>query len=73
MTAALIAPPIPPRARTGDGSRTDLGRHAVWRGRCPGRSVGPGDVVCGTGRIDESGRVADRGIPGHGGPLPLPD
>ena len=63
MTAPLIAPLIPPRSPA---------RHAGARQAGPARRLPmaaaaqvpavPGDVVYGTGRIDESGRVADRAM-----------
>src|SRR5260370_41125712 len=57
MTAPLIAPLIPPRARQGT---REHGRPTTAR-RLPMAAVPkvpavPGDVVYGTGRIDESGR-----------------
>ena len=60
MTAQLIAPVIPPRARPGRRE------HGKRRGRrlpvaaAPARPAVPEDVVYGFGRIDASGRVADR-------------
>ena len=65
MTAPLIAPLIPPRARPGT---REHGRPTTAR-RLPMAAVPevpavPGDVVYGTGRIDESGRVADRAMTG---------
>ena len=61
MTAPLIAPLIPPRARPGGRER---GRPATARrlsvAAAPEVPVVPDDVVYGFGRIDESGRVADR-------------
>jgi len=65
MTAPLIAPLIPPRARPGG---REHGR-AVPARRLP-LAVAPevpavsGEVVYGTGRIDESGRVGDRAMTG---------
>jgi hypothetical protein len=65
MTVPLIAPLIPPRARPG---APEHGRAAPTR-RLPmaaAREVPavPADVVYGTGRMDESGRVGDRGMIG---------
>jgi hypothetical protein len=67
MTAAapLIAPLIPPRARPGGREHS---RPAVVR-RLPVAAVPeapavPDDVVYGFGRMDESGRVADRAMIG---------
>ena len=57
MTAPLIAPVIPPRSRPAAGAGRPA-RPAGADGR--GRGPGPPDVVYGIGRIDESGRVADR-------------
>ena len=63
MTAPLIAPLIPPRARP--GSR-EQGRPGTARrlpvAAAPEVPAVPDGVVYGTGRIDESGRVADRAI-----------
>jgi hypothetical protein len=65
MTAPLIAPLIPPRARPG---AREHGRAAPARrlpmAVAPQVPAVPGDVVYGTGRIDESGRVADRAMTG---------
>ncbi len=63
MTAPLIAPLIPPRARPG---AREHGRAATAR-RLPVAAAPevpgvPGDVVYGFGRMDESGRVADRAM-----------
>lgn len=63
MTSPLIAPLIPPRARPGGRER---GRPGTVR-RLPVAAVPaipavPDDVVYGLGRIDASGRVADRAI-----------
>ena len=63
MTAPLIAPLIPTRGRS--GSR-EHGRPATAR-RLPVATVPevpavPDDVVYGFGRMDESGRVADRAM-----------
>ena len=65
MTAPLIAPLIPPRARP-DGREH---RNAAITRRLPMAAAPevpaiPGDVVYGTGRMDESGRVADRAMTG---------
>jgi hypothetical protein len=63
MNAPLIAPLIPPRA--GPGSR-ELGRPGTARrlpvAAAPDVPAVPDDVVYGLGRIDESGRVADRAM-----------
>jgi hypothetical protein len=65
MTAPLIAPLIPPRARPGG---REHGRAAPARrlpmAAAPEVPAVPDDVVYGTGRIDESGRVADRAMTG---------
>jgi hypothetical protein len=61
MTAPLIAPLIPPGAR-------EHGRPATARrlplAAAPQVPTVPDDVVYGTGRMDESGRVGDRGMTG---------
>ena len=63
MTAPLIAPLIPPRTRPG---AREHGRPVPARrmpmAAAPNVPVVPDDVVYGTGRIDESGRVADRAM-----------
>ena len=65
MTAPLIAPLIPPRARPGG---REHGKTATARrlpvAAAPEVPAVPDDVVYGTGRIDESGRVADRAMTG---------
>src|ERR1700689_805251 len=63
MTAPLIAPLIPPRARPGgrEHGRPDTARRlpvAV----APEVPAVPDDVVYGFGRMDSSGRVADRAM-----------
>ena len=65
MTAPLIAPLIPPRARPGAREH----RRAAPARRLPVAVAPevpavPDEVVYGTGRIDESGRVADRNMTG---------
>ena len=63
MNAPLIAPLIPPRGRSG---RREHSRAAPIRrlpvAAMPEVPVVPDDVVYGFGRMDESGRVADRTI-----------
>ena len=63
MTAPLIAPLIPPRARPGG---REHGRPATARrlpvAAAPEVPAVPDDVVYGFGRMDESGRVADRAM-----------
>jgi len=65
MTAPLIAPLIPPRTRPG---AREHGRPATARrlplAAAPQVPAVPDDVVYGTGRMDESGRVGDRGMTG---------
>jgi hypothetical protein len=65
MTAPLIAPLIPPRTRPG---AREHGRLATARrlplAAAPQVPAVPDDVVYGTGRMDESGRVGDRGMIG---------
>jgi hypothetical protein len=63
MTAQAIAPLIPPRARPG---AREQGRAAAVR-RLPVATVpevlaAPADVLYGFGRMDSSGRVADRAM-----------
>jgi hypothetical protein len=61
MTAPLVAPLIPPRARLG---AREHGRPGTARrlpvAAAPEVPAVPDDVVHGTGRIDESGRSACR-------------
>jgi hypothetical protein len=63
MTAQLIAPLIPPRALPGGRA---LGRPGTARRlpmvAAPEVPAVPDDVLYGVGRIDESGRVADRAM-----------
>jgi len=63
MTTPLIAPLIPPRALSGRGER---GRPTPARrlpmAAAPEIPAVPDDVAYGFGRIDESGRVADRAM-----------
>jgi hypothetical protein len=65
MTAPLIAPLIPPRARPGarEPAKTATARRLPVAA-APEVPAVPDDVVYGTGRIDESGRVADRAMTG---------
>ncbi len=65
MTAPLIAPLIPPRARPGvrEHGRPGLARRLPLAAT-PQVPAVPDDVVYGTGRMDESGRVGDRGMIG---------
>ena len=63
MTAPLIAPLIPPRARP--GSREHSGLAAPRRlpvAAAPVVPAVPDDVLYGFGRMDSSGRVADRAM-----------
>jgi bifunctional DNA-binding transcriptional regulator/antitoxin component of YhaV-PrlF toxin-antitoxin module len=63
MTAPLIAPLIPPRARP--GSREHSGLAAPRRlpvAAAPQVPAVPDDVTYGLGRMDSSGRVADRAV-----------
>jgi len=48
MTAPLIPPLTPRRPQPGDGSRTDLGRHAVWPWPLRWTLQVPDDEVYGT-------------------------
>jgi len=65
MTAPLITPLIPPRARPGareHGRPTPARRLSM--AAAPQVPAVPDDLVYGTGRMDESGRVADRAMIG---------
>ena len=65
MTAPLIAPLIPPRARPGAREHGKAGpARRLPMAAAPEVPAVPDDVVYGTGRIDESGRVADRAMTG---------
>jgi hypothetical protein len=65
MTAPLIAPLIPPRARPGvQGHGRPAPARRLPMAAAPEVSAVPDDVVYGTGRMDESGRVADRAMTG---------
>ena len=63
MTAPLIAPLIPPRAPPGtrEHGRPGPARCLPLAAAAQVPAV-PGDVMYGTGRIDESGRVGDRAM-----------
>ena len=65
MTAPLIAPLIPPRTRPGapEHGRPGPARRLPMAAAAQVPAV-PGDLVYGTGRIDESGRVGDRAMTG---------
>jgi hypothetical protein len=75
MTAPLIAPLIPPRPAGRTGARK-AGRSPQPAARCLPVAVAlevpavSDDVVYGTGRIDESGRVANRAMTGALGGSP---
>ena len=65
MTAPLIAPLIPPRARPGGRERGRPGAASrLPVAAAPEVPAVPDDVVYGFGRMDESGRVADRAMTG---------
>jgi hypothetical protein len=65
MSAPLVAPLIPPRARPGG---REQGRRGAARSlpvaAGPEVPAFPDDVAYGLGRMDESGRVADRAMIG---------
>jgi hypothetical protein len=65
VTAPLVAPLIPPRARPGarEHGKPGLVRRLPMA-VAPEVPAVPGDVVYGTGRMDGSGRVGDRGLTG---------
>ena len=68
MTAPLIAPLIPPRARPGVREHgTTATARRLPMAAAPEVPVVPDDVVFGTGRMDESGRVGDRAMIGAQG------
>jgi hypothetical protein len=63
MTAMPIAPVIPPSAGRGARGRNRSGTgHRLPVAAVPVIPAAPADVVYGFGRIDASGRVADRAI-----------
>jgi bifunctional DNA-binding transcriptional regulator/antitoxin component of YhaV-PrlF toxin-antitoxin module len=63
MTAPPIAPVIPPSARLGArGHNRSRTGHRLPVAAVPAVPAAPADVVYGFGRIDASGRVADRAI-----------
>jgi len=64
VTAPLIAPLIPPRAQPGarEHDRRAAPARRMPMAVAPEVPAVPGDVVYGTGRMDESGRVADRAM-----------
>ena len=62
MTAPPIAPVIPSAARPATRGHGRAARPAACRRRRAGVPPAPADVVYGFGRIDASGRVADRAI-----------
>jgi hypothetical protein len=65
MNAPLIAPLIPPRTRPGAREHgTPARARRLPMAAAPQVPTVPGDVVYGTGRIDESGRVAERTMTG---------
>ncbi len=62
MTAPLIAPLIPPRARPGAREHGRAVPARLPMAVAPEVPAVPDEVVYGTGRIDESGRVRDRAM-----------
>ena len=71
MTAPLIAPLIPPRARSGvrEHSRPATARRLPVAAT-PEVPAVPDDVMYGFGRMDEPGRVADRAMTSAAGLRP---
>ena len=64
MTAPLIAPLIPPRGRPRQPRARQADHSPPTARPAPEVPAVPDDVVYGFGRMDESGRVADRAITG---------
>ena len=64
MTAAVISPVIPPRSRLsrGHGTPGRARRPLPLPASPPGVPPAPAGVIYGMGRIDSSGRVADRAV-----------
>jgi hypothetical protein len=62
MTASVIAPVIPPRPRRGSVAAARPGARPMPLAVLPPALSRPRDAVYGTGRIDASGRVADRAV-----------
>jgi AbrB family looped-hinge helix DNA binding protein len=63
MTTPLIAPLIPPRARPGGREqRRPITARRLPVAAAPEIPAVPDDVLYGFGRMDESGRVADRAM-----------
>jgi len=63
MTAPLIAPLIPPRARPGGREHSRLATpRRLPVAAAPEVPAVPDDVLYGFGRMDSSGRVADRAV-----------
>jgi AbrB family looped-hinge helix DNA binding protein len=63
MTTPLIAPLIPPRARLGGREqRRPITARRLPVAAAPEIPAVPDDVLYGFGRMDESGRVADRAM-----------
>jgi bifunctional DNA-binding transcriptional regulator/antitoxin component of YhaV-PrlF toxin-antitoxin module len=62
--AAVISPVIPPRSRrsTAHGAHGRAHRPLPLPGSPPGVPLAPADAIYGMGRIDASGRVADRAV-----------
>ncbi len=62
MTAPLVAPVIPSATRLADRGRSRPGAARRLPLASPPASLPPGDAVYGIGRVDASGRVADRAV-----------
>ena len=64
MTSSVIAPVIPPRPRPGAAIAGRPGSRPLPLAVSPPALPRPPEAVYGTGRIDASGKVADRAVTG---------